>query len=187
MAHLEDAYISVRQKAAMILRLEQELEVFKRASTPANTNSSGFELVPGPPGTPRSDPSQVFEELGATRASIIVCSLVPRKANCWMGQAQGNPDTPRGALSEPPSTPDKLGDSLQSNSAYCRQVYINSSALVREPYTPTTPTPSDDQWDQVSAYMHHTMRKPLMWYRSPSPRPRKRLQPNGRSLRGKQC
>lgn len=75
-AHLEDAYVSVRQKATTILRLEQELEVFKRASTPANTNSSGFEIVLEPPGTPRSDPGQVFEELAETRASIVVYSVV---------------------------------------------------------------------------------------------------------------
>lgn len=75
-AHLEDAYVSVRQKAAMILRLERELQVFKRASTPANTNSSSLEIVLRPPGTPRSDPGQVFEETAETQASIVVYSVV---------------------------------------------------------------------------------------------------------------
>ncbi|KAG8217088.1 hypothetical protein J3R82DRAFT_5115 [Butyriboletus roseoflavus] len=128
-AHLEDAYTSVRQKAAMILRLEQELEVFKRASTPANTNPSGSEILLGPPGIPQSG-LEVFEEL--------------------IESTQRSPGTPRGVSSEPPSTPDKLGDSLQSNSAYCRQAYINNSALVHEPYTPTTPIPFDDEESQIS-------------------------------------
>ncbi|KAH0830155.1 hypothetical protein J3R83DRAFT_1503 [Lanmaoa asiatica] len=130
-AHLEDAYVSVRQKAATILRLEQELELFKRASTPANTNSSPFEVVLEPPRTPRSDPGEA-------------------SAETQIESTQANPDTPRGMSSEPPSTPDKLGDSLQSNSAYCRQVYINSSALVRESHAPTTPTSSSDEEHQVS-------------------------------------
>ncbi|KAF8548462.1 hypothetical protein OG21DRAFT_1500995 [Imleria badia] len=134
-AHLEDAYISVRQKAETILRLEQELEVFKRASTPANTNSSGFECVLKLPGTPPSDPGQTFEELEATQ----------------MGSTEGNTDTHRGVPNEPPFTPDKLVDSLQSNSAHCRQIYINSSTLVREAHTPITPPPPDDEESQVSS------------------------------------
>lgn len=73
-AHLEDAYISVRQKVATILRLEQELEVFKRASTPANTNS--FESDPKPPGSPQSDPSQMFEELEETQAGAVVDPVI---------------------------------------------------------------------------------------------------------------
>jgi len=66
---------------------------------------------------------------------------------------QGNLDTPCVVFSEPPCTPDKLGDSLQSNSAYSRQAYINSSALVRDPYIPVIQTPFDDEESQVSAYM----------------------------------
>lgn len=62
-AHLEDAYISVRQKAETILRLEQELEAFKRTSTPANTNLSGFESILKLPWIPPSDHSQTFEQL----------------------------------------------------------------------------------------------------------------------------
>ncbi|KAF8839849.1 hypothetical protein BDN67DRAFT_904658, partial [Paxillus ammoniavirescens] len=42
---LEDAYTSVRQKAATILRLEQELECLKRASTPANADTADFQIV----------------------------------------------------------------------------------------------------------------------------------------------
>ncbi|KAI9570737.1 hypothetical protein HD554DRAFT_2241937 [Boletus coccyginus] len=69
-AHLEDAHISVRQKAATILRLEQELKVFKRTSTPANTLPSGFESD-SKPGTPQSDSSQAaFEELEDTQGSV---------------------------------------------------------------------------------------------------------------------
>jgi len=70
-ARLEDAYISVRHKAATISRLEQELEVFKRASTPANMKPSGFESD-SKPGTPQSDPSQVFEELEDTQAGAMI-------------------------------------------------------------------------------------------------------------------
>ncbi|KAN0073785.1 hypothetical protein V8E55_012039 [Tylopilus felleus] len=146
-AHLEDAYISVRQKAETILRLEQELEMFKRASTPANTNSSGSESVPK---TPPLGTSQNFEDVEETQAGVLVHSVVPallKKVKQQVKSTQGNPDTPRGVLSELPCTPDKLGDSLQSNSAYCRQVYINSSALTREP---NTPTPPDDDESQVS-------------------------------------
>ena len=83
-AHLEDAYISVRQKAATILRLEQELEVFKRCSTPANTNSSGFESDPRPPRTPQSDPNQIFEELEDTQAGAMIYPVMQsrlRKVN----------------------------------------------------------------------------------------------------------
>lgn len=77
-----------------------------------------------------------------------------------MKSTQGNPDTPRGVLSELPCTPDKLGDSLQSNSAYCRQVYINSSALTREP---NTPTPPDDDESQVSTCMRRAVQRPCSW------------------------
>lgn len=70
-AHLEDAYASVRQKAATILRLEQELGVFKRASTPANTNPSSSEILSEPPGMSQSDPGEVFEGLAENRASIV--------------------------------------------------------------------------------------------------------------------
>lgn len=66
-AHLEDAYISVRQKAETILRLEQELEMFKRASTPANTNSSGSESVPK---TPPLGTSQNFEDVEEIQAGV---------------------------------------------------------------------------------------------------------------------
>ncbi|KIJ63349.1 hypothetical protein HYDPIDRAFT_92430 [Hydnomerulius pinastri MD-312] len=53
--HLEDAYTSVRQKAATILQLEQELQVFKRASTPATTNSTSFLEAREIPATPLVD------------------------------------------------------------------------------------------------------------------------------------
>ncbi|KAG9318069.1 hypothetical protein JVU11DRAFT_133 [Chiua virens] len=107
-AHLEDAYIS-------------------RASTPATTSSSGFEVVVKPPGTPRCE---TFEDT-------------------QKDAAQGNPE--KAVLSEPPCTPDRLSsDGLQSNSAYCRQVFINTSALVREPYTPTNSALADDEENQVS-------------------------------------
>jgi hypothetical protein len=74
--HLEDAYISVRQKVATISRLEQELEVFKRASTPANTNSCGFESDSKPPGTPQLYPSQTFEELEETQAGAMIYLVI---------------------------------------------------------------------------------------------------------------
>ncbi|KAG6375810.1 hypothetical protein JVT61DRAFT_2667 [Boletus reticuloceps] len=67
-----------------------------------------------------------------------------------MESTLGIPSAHRGVLTESPCTPDRLGDSLQSNSAYCRQVYINSSALVREPYAPTTATAPDNKESQVS-------------------------------------
>lgn len=70
-AYLEDAYISVRQKAAIISRLEQELEVYKRASTPANTNPCDSDSVLKPHGTPQSDLNQV-EELGETQVGVTV-------------------------------------------------------------------------------------------------------------------
>ena len=99
-----------------------------------------------------------------------------------MEPTQGNPDTPRGVSSEPPSTPDKLGDSLQSNSAYCRQVYINSSALVREPGVPTIPTPFDDAESQVSAYMRRVPRNNPLRCRFRFPFARREYQPNGQFL-----
>lgn len=71
-AHLEDVHTSVRQKAATILRLEQELEVFKRTSTPGNTLPSDFE-GDSKPGTPQSDPSQAaFEELEDTQVGAMI-------------------------------------------------------------------------------------------------------------------
>lgn len=77
-AHLEDAYISVRQKAETILRLEQELEVFKRASTPANTNTTTYEIASKPLGTPQSDPSKPSKELEVTssQAGTILSSII---------------------------------------------------------------------------------------------------------------
>lgn len=75
-AHLEDAYLSVRQKAETILRLEQELEVFKRASTPANTNTSNVEIMLQHPGTPQADPGQAFEELQVTQAGTVLYPVI---------------------------------------------------------------------------------------------------------------
>ena len=78
-----------------------------------------------------------------------------------MESTERNPDTPRGVPNELPFTPDRLVDSLQSNSAYCRQVYINNSALVRETHTPITPPLPNDEENQVSAYMRRSRRKPF--------------------------
>lgn len=70
-AHLEDAYASVRHKAETILRLEQELKVFKRASTPANTNSNSFEATSKPPGALRLDPGRAFEEFDVSQVGTM--------------------------------------------------------------------------------------------------------------------
>lgn len=80
-ACLEDAYTSVRQKAATILRLERELETLKRPSTPANANLEvTFLKLPGTPQPqPQSSPRQAFEELDEQQASSVVYSGIQMK------------------------------------------------------------------------------------------------------------
>ncbi|KAF9228839.1 hypothetical protein BS17DRAFT_212981 [Gyrodon lividus] len=137
-ARLEDAYTSVCQKAAIILRLEQELQGFKRASTPASTNSTDLQIVSGLLATPpANEPNrgQTIQESDESQTQS--------------GRESRNTPTP--APSEhSPWMPDKLVDSLQSNSAYCPQVYINSSVRVRESSTPTFDTATSEDDNQVS-------------------------------------
>ncbi|KIK96671.1 hypothetical protein PAXRUDRAFT_32236 [Paxillus rubicundulus Ve08.2h10] len=76
---LEDAYTSVRQKAATILRLEQELECLKRASTPANTNTADVRIVSGFLATRRPhdpDPGK-DESTVATRQDALAALPLP--------------------------------------------------------------------------------------------------------------
>ncbi|KIK24456.1 hypothetical protein PISMIDRAFT_410173 [Pisolithus microcarpus 441] len=42
---LEDAYTSVRQKSAIISRLERELEILRRSSTPSSMNPSALQDI----------------------------------------------------------------------------------------------------------------------------------------------
>ncbi|KIJ17031.1 hypothetical protein PAXINDRAFT_74045, partial [Paxillus involutus ATCC 200175] len=121
---LEDAYTSVRQKAATILRLEQELECLKRASTPADTDTADFQVVSG---------------FLATRRLPV---HEPDRGDLYQTQSTRKTTTPAPSERQP-STPDKLVDGLQSNSAYCPQAYINISARVNGPSTPTSDASSE--------------------------------------------
>ncbi|KAF9239150.1 hypothetical protein BU15DRAFT_74842 [Melanogaster broomeanus] len=135
---LEDAYTSVRQKAATILRLEQELEHLKRSSTPANANSTGSQTVFQHPPTPpvhEQDQDQSVKEVHENQTQ-----------STWESRK-----IPIAAPSElPPCTPDKLADALQSNSAYCPYISTNSPVQLRETYSPAFDTVTSDEENQAS-------------------------------------
>ncbi|KAH7890074.1 hypothetical protein F5I97DRAFT_1965178 [Phlebopus sp. FC_14] len=124
--HLEKAYTSVRQKAAIIFQLEQELETLRRSATSVNTDSSTFQPVSElPMRTPGIQQDQQGMQINESQGR----GAVP--AECVEGQviAQFGPVQ---------NTPDKYLDGLQSNAAYSSAVSAGSSTKATETSSPST-------------------------------------------------
>ena len=96
---LEDAYTSVRQKVAIIDRLERELEDLKRTSTPTTSMSGSGDLKPrsSTPATSvcvsRERPSCTQLPIQATAISSEIQQPVPVEVFVWDGDCKSKSES----------------------------------------------------------------------------------------------